>query len=79
MVSSELVGVRVEVVVITVTDGDEDGGTVMVEDVVMVVSEVVSLELLELVESSLLVGELVGLVFESVAESLEPPVDRLTL
>lgn len=81
-VSSELVAVRVEVVVVTVTDGDEVGGTVIVEDVVTGGgSELVSLELVELVDSSLLVAEDVGLVFESVAESVEsdPPVDKETL
>jgi len=41
--SAELEGVWVDVVVMTVTLGDEVGGMVMVEDVVMVVSEVVSL------------------------------------
>jgi len=41
--SSELEGVRVDVVVVTATGGDEVGGTVIVEDVVVMVAEVVSL------------------------------------
>jgi len=77
--SFELVGVLVDVVVVTVTDGDEVGGTVIVEDVVTSDGEVVTLELVvELVVSSLLVGDVVGLVDESEAES-EPPVDKETL
>jgi len=41
--SSELEGVRVDVVVVTATGGDEVGGTVIVDDVVVMVAEVVSL------------------------------------
>jgi len=45
--SSELVGVRVDVVVTTVTEGDEVGGRVIVEDVVMGGAEEVSLEVMD--------------------------------
>lgn len=74
-----------DVVVVIVTEGDELGGTVIVEEVVTTGAEVESLETVaEEVESplSLLVGAKVPEpVAESVAELLEPesPVDRATL
>lgn len=76
--SEELVGVRVEVLVTTVTLGEDDGGRVIVEEVVMTLSEDVSLDVAELVVS------LVGVAVESVAESVEslepePPVVKDTL
>jgi hypothetical protein len=84
LVISELEeGVCVEVVVMTVTDSDEVGGRVMVAEVVMVDSDVVSLVTVTevVVSSSLLVGVAVP---ESVVESvdeLEPesPVVKATL
>ena len=64
----EVSGVRVDVLVITTTDSDEVGPTVMVEEVVNVVSEVVSLVVgMVVVESGVDVAE-------SVVESLVPPV-----
>lgn len=76
--SEELVGVRVEVLVTTVTLGDDVGGSVIVEEVVTTESEEVSLLVAELVVS------LVGVAVESVAESVEslepePPVFKETL
>jgi len=79
-------GVCVDVVTVTVTEGDDVGGRVMVEEVVMVVAEVVSLvTMTEVVESPSLLSLLVGAsVPEPVAESvglLEPesPVLRATV
>jgi len=64
----------VEVVVITVTDSDEVGPTVIVEEVVMVDSEVVSLVTAVVVVESLVGVAVPELVPESVAEPLVPPV-----
>jgi len=79
----------VDVVTMTVTEGDDVGGRVIVEEVVMVDAEVVSLvTVTEVVESPPLLSLLVGAsVPEPVAESLESleplepesPVDRATL
>lgn len=56
-----------DVVVITVTDSDDDGPTVMVEEVVSVVSDVVSL-----VTSVVVVESVVGEVVSEVV--VVPPV-----
>ena len=62
-----LSGVCVDVMLMTVTEGEEDGGRVTTEEVTVVASEVVSLvTMAEVVES---VGEGVG-VAEAVAESV---------
>jgi len=68
----------VEVVVITVTDSDEDGPTVIVEEVVMVDSEVVSLVTEVVVVESLVRVAVPESVPESVAEPLVPPVLNAT-
>jgi len=73
VVSSEDEGVCVDVVVTTVTDSDEVGPTVTVEEVVIVVSEVMSLVtevvVVEPVREAVPESEP-----ESVAEPLVPPV-----
>ena len=64
----------------TTTDSDDVGPTVMIEDVVMTVSDAVSLVTGVLEVVSLLVGVAVAeSVAELVEESLVPPVERPTL